>query len=97
MEKEHEVPVETNHVEEPSLDAQEYEHVTPNVNTLTNNPTQPAKVQVSQEMAAECLTCENLIRCDFRVNMSAESAGQIPKDVSCSLAAEFSRKNGLVH
>ncbi|HJW65361.1 MAG TPA: hypothetical protein VJ507_01130 [Candidatus Bathyarchaeia archaeon] len=96
MEKEHEVPVEISYVEEPSWDAQEYEHATPNVNTPANNPPQP-KGQVSQETAAECLTCENLIRCDFRVNMSAESAGQIPKGVSCSLAAEFSRKNGLVH
>ena len=96
-EKEQEVPVEIIHVEKASLDAQEYEHATPEVNTPENNPTPPAKSQVSQETAAECLTCENLIRCDFRVNMSAESAGQIPKGVSCSLAAEFSRKNGLVH
>ena len=95
-EKEQEVPVEIIHVEKASLDAQEYEPATPKVNTPENNPTPPAKGQISQKTAAECLTCENLIRCDFRVNMSAESAEKIPKGVSCSLAAEFSRKNDLV-
>jgi hypothetical protein len=65
IEKEHEVPVEIIQVEEPSLIAQEYEHTTPKVNTPENNPTPPAKGQVSQETTAECLTCENLIRYDF--------------------------------
>ena len=97
IEKEYEVPVETIPVEEPILDEQEYETATPIVDTPANSPTQPAKSHISQGTASECLTCENLIRCDFRVNMSAESAGQIPKGISCSLAAEFSRKNGLVH
>jgi len=86
IEREQEAPVETSHVEKPSLDTQEYGQVTPNARTPSGNLAMSSKGQGSNEIAAECFTCENLIRCDFRSNLSAESGGQAQKGVSCSFA-----------
>jgi hypothetical protein len=96
IEREHEAP-ETSRVEKPSLDTQEYGTATPNVSAPSGNLTLSAKGQVSQEIAAECLTCENLIRCNFRSNLSEESGGQVQNGVSCRFAAELSRKSGPAH
>jgi hypothetical protein len=86
IEREHEARIETSRAEKPSLNTQEYGHVTPNVSAPSDNLHLSSKGQVFQEIAAECLTCENLIRCDFRSTLSAESGEQFQMGVSCNFA-----------
>jgi hypothetical protein len=46
--------------------------------------------QLSQEIPAECLTCANLISCDYRQNRSVDSETQVQKRVPCRFAVELS-------
>ena len=46
--------------------------------------------QFSQEIPAECLTCANLISCNYRQNKFVDSKTQVQKRVPCRFAAELS-------
>lgn len=45
--------------------------------------------QLFQEIPAECLTCANLISCDYRQNRCVDSETQVQKRVPCPFAAEL--------
>jgi hypothetical protein len=46
--------------------------------------------QLPQEIPAECLTCANLVNCDYRRNGFIESENEVQKPDDCRLAAERS-------
>jgi len=91
-EVEHGIPVEQSYVEVPILDTQEPDQGSPNVDDTSSKSAPSAKNQVSHEIAIECLTCENLIHCDFRSNPSAVSQGQIKNSASCRFATQLKQE-----
>jgi hypothetical protein len=46
--------------------------------------------QLPQEIPAECLTCANLVNCDYRRNGFVESENEVQKPDDCRLASELS-------
>jgi hypothetical protein len=58
--------------------------------TLSSSDKYSNQHHLSQEIPSECLTCANLISCDYRQNRSVESETQVQKRVACRFAAELS-------
>jgi hypothetical protein len=91
-EAEHEVALEKSYVEVPILETQECDRVSASMSGSSSKLASTAKYE-AYEVATECLTCENLIRCDFRGNSSAASEGQIKNSSSCRFATQLSTKS----
>jgi hypothetical protein len=58
--------------------------------TLSGNTNYSNQHQLSQEIPEECLTCANLISCDYRQNRFVDSETEAQKRVTCRFAAELS-------
>ena len=84
-ESENLIPVETINVEEPNIEIQEYGYATASVSAPSAKLPASSKSQIFQEIAAECLTCENLIHCDSRNRLSSRPEGQIRDGVLACL------------
>ncbi len=84
IERMNETPVETSRIEKPILNTGEHKPATTNTPSPSGNSTLSSKGQASQEMAAECLTCEKLIHCNFRNSLSTETREQVQNGVSCN-------------
>lgn len=57
---------------------------------LTGSTNYSNQHHLSQEIPAECLTCANLINCNYRKNRNVNSETQVQKPVPCRFAAELS-------
>ena len=86
---EHETPDEPSHVDVPVLGTQECDSASPNVKGNSSNSSPSAKNQGPHEIAMECLTCENLVHCDFRSNSSEGPGRQVQNRVSCPSAKKL--------
>jgi hypothetical protein len=86
IERMNETPVETSRIEKPILKTGEHKPATPIRPSPSGNSTLSSKGQASQEMATECLTCENLIHCNFRNSLSTETREQVQNGISCNFA-----------
>ena len=91
-ELEHEVALEQSCVEVPILETQECDRVSPSVRGSSGMSALSAKNE-AYEVATECLTCENLIHCDFRGNSSSASERQVKNSSSCRFATRLSIKS----
>lgn len=86
IERMNETRVKTSRIEKPILNTGENKPATPNTPSPSCSSTLSSKGQGSQEMATECLTCENLIHCNFRNSLSTETREQVQNGVSCNFA-----------
>lgn len=81
-ESENLIPVETINVEEPTFEIQENDYAAASASAPSAKLPSSSKSQIFQEVAAECLTCENLIHCDSRNRLTAQPEEQIRDGVS---------------
>jgi hypothetical protein len=58
--------------------------------TLSGNTNYSKQHQLPQEIPEECLTCANLISCDYRQNRFGDPETEAEKRVTCRFAAELS-------
>jgi hypothetical protein len=77
---------------EPIFAPQECDPPPSNVSDTSGSFTSPPEIQVSREMATECLTCENLIHCDIRSSSSDRLSRKAQNGASCRLATKLSSK-----
>lgn len=82
----HESQVQAGRTKKPILTTQEYGYAFPSSSAFSSNSNPSAESPESLEIAAECLTCENLIRCDFRGNLSRRSERQALNHNFCNFA-----------
>jgi hypothetical protein len=60
------------------------------LSTLSSTGKYSNQHPLSQEIPSECLTCANLISCDYRKNRFVESETQVQNRVACRFAAKIS-------
>ena len=80
------------HVQVPTLQTQEYDRNPPSINDSSGKSAATAENE-AYDVATECLTCENLIHCDFRGKSSAASERHIKNSSSCPFATQPSTKS----
>jgi len=72
VEVESEVAAEADHSEQKNLDVQESGQISIAVETRAEPPILTPRKQLIQETPAECLTCEKLVHCGIRAQISAK-------------------------
>jgi hypothetical protein len=91
-ELEHEVALKQSYVQVAILETQERNHLSSSITDSLDKSALPAKNE-AYDIATVCLTCENLIHCDFRGNSSTPTKRQVKNSPSCPFMTQLSTKS----